>query len=382
MSSRRLVSTLCSLTITLALAPRAVAARPRHAPCPAIAGADAVLRPGARLVFGEVHGTTQTQPFIAALACRAAGLGPVRVGLEISVEEQTRIDAFLASAGSARDREALLAGPFWTDTFQDGLRSQAMLGLLDALRQLRRDGADVRAIAFDTRGQNRDLGMARRLSAAFANEPKATFLILVGNVHARKVQGRLPFVPMSAELERLGAGVTTFDVRYGLGTIWVCMESVCGPYVVGHGPSGKPALVVGRTADGAYDGRFDVGAVSYSPPAAVPPSAEQARRAHFVAEELAARTLYDGGRFAECGRAYEALAAHDAGRRADYAYGAACCFARSGDRERAFAELSVYAAEKPKDAGWTARDPDLAPLHTDPRWHALLERLHVAAPAR
>ena len=105
--------------------------------CGNIEHAEQVLRPGTRLLLGETHGNAQTPRFVADLACMAARQGgAVRIGLEIPVEEDARIKGFLASAGTVSDRDALLKGPFWIDSFQDGRRSEAMLDLLQFLREL------------------------------------------------------------------------------------------------------------------------------------------------------------------------------------------------------------------------------------------------------
>ncbi|HEX4459036.1 MAG TPA: hypothetical protein VIA18_13760, partial [Polyangia bacterium] len=193
------------------------------------------MKAGAHVLFGETHGTNEIQRFVADFACAAAKLGPLRVGLEIPVAEQARLDAFIASAGKAADRAALHKdSAFWNDAFQDGRRSEAMVALLESLRELRRRGADVRVVAFDAPGDDRDLAMAQALERAFAAEPRATFVLLSGNVHARKTAGRFKQTLMAAQLVKDGATLTTLDARFGLGTDWVCFgdqPSDCGPVV-------------------------------------------------------------------------------------------------------------------------------------------------------
>src|SRR6185436_14170191 len=92
-------------------------------------------------LLGEIHGTCEAPRATLALARQSL---PARIGLEIDVDEQPRIDAFLRDG----DRAALLAGPFWTRDFQDGRSSQAMAALLDDVRQLRLSGADLDVFLF------------------------------------------------------------------------------------------------------------------------------------------------------------------------------------------------------------------------------------------
>ncbi|MGV6492816.1 hypothetical protein ACTUVK_003020 [Stenotrophomonas rhizophila] len=90
------------------------------------------------VLVGELHGTVETPALVGELACAAAAdATPVTVALEMDPTEQARIDAYLASAGTAADRSALLAGRFWTRTMQDGRSSVAMAALIERLRSLR-----------------------------------------------------------------------------------------------------------------------------------------------------------------------------------------------------------------------------------------------------
>lgn len=347
-------------------------------PCPPIAHAESVLRPFARVVLGEVHGNAETPRFAAALACHAAKLGPLRVGLEIPVDEQPRIDAFLASG----DRAALLKGPFWTESYQDGRRSVAMAALLGSLHELRRQGADVKVVLFDVPGAGRETAMADRLAAAFAAEPKATFVVLTGNLHARKTPGTFNKEFMTAQLVAKGAKVTSLDAHYGDGTSWICTGAKadsCLPTTIGSGAAAAPAIVLGRSADGAYDGTFEVGSPRFSPPAAIALTAAQKTRAQAVALMLQARSDYEHKRYAKCGARYVELARRDASVRADADYNAACCFALAGDRGHAFAALGSAVDGGLKDADVPSKDEDLASLRSDARWAPLLDRIRNAA---
>lgn len=59
-------------------------------------------------------------------------------------------------------------------------------------------------------------------------------------------------------------------------------------------------------------------------------------------------------------------------------YNAACCHARAGDRDQAFAELAAAAEAGLRDVPHVAADPDLDSLHDDPRWSPFLERMKAA----
>ena len=59
----------------------------------------------------------------------------VVLGLEFPEDEQPALDAYLRSQGAPADREELLRGHFWRLLAVDGRGSQAMLELIDTLRQ-------------------------------------------------------------------------------------------------------------------------------------------------------------------------------------------------------------------------------------------------------
>jgi hypothetical protein len=121
--------------------------------CKELQGIDPLLRKGQILLLGEMHGTNEIPEFVADATCRGLRAGyPVTVALEIPTEEEPRVAAYLASGGKAGDQAALLTGPFWRETFQDGRRSKGMLALLDHLRSLRQEGRRLRVKLLDRRG--------------------------------------------------------------------------------------------------------------------------------------------------------------------------------------------------------------------------------------
>ncbi|MCU1281073.1 MAG: hypothetical protein JWM53_4619 [bacterium] len=355
----------------------AVGAR-ASADCVPIANADHLVAPGARVHVGEMHGTVEIPRSFGELVCLATKHGgAVRVGLELPATEDAALSAYLKSGGTAADRAALLRGGFWTDKAQDGRRSQAMAQLLERIRHLRQDGAgaDVDVVTFDMQVEQRDRAMAERLLAAVNKTPKATWLVLSGNVHARKTTNRFfKDTLMAGELVKRGTPFVTLDAGYGGGTAWVCtMDGECGPRVWGNGPARPVGVAIAPSKDGAYDGRLEVGTIQYSPPAAVPLTERQKALAAAIPARLDAAAAYQAKKFERCATLYGDLARTL--RSADDAYNAGCCHALAGGADKAFAALGMAIEYGLSDGDNLSKDTDLAALHGDARWQPLLARV-------
>jgi len=359
------------------------------ADCGPVGKAMDLLVPGARIIVGEIHGTNETPRVVGDLVCLAAKKSAVRLGVEMSIDEQAAIDRYLASGGSAADRRALFEGK-WMSGFQDGTRSTAMAELIELVRRHRHAGADVGIVAFSnskTQQGDRDVAMAENLLASFARSPKAVFVVLTGNVHAQRKGGQLKQSFMTAEMIARGARVTALDSRYGMGSSWACWappgatgpidrkQVRCGPAVIGEGTGKPPGIVLQPKQDGAYDGVLDVGAASFSPPAAIPMSPDQAKAASLTARRIDARRSYEAKASSRCGELYAALAAEQ--RSAEDAYNAACCYALAGSPDRAFELLGRAVEFGFNDGKGLEQDGDLVSLHRDSRWKALVSRVNV-----
>ena len=206
----------------------------------------------------------------------------MRVGLEVPTEEGERVAEFLASAGTLADRAALLAGPFWTDVYQDGRRSQSMAALFETLRSWCAAGHDLRVELLDGVGlafrpQERDRTMANRLAHAHRADPQAVVIALLGNIHTRATRG----TPWSADYEPAGfllsqleptLRITALDLSRPAGTAWLCTTadpSSCGERTVGGTASERPPNSVWlfpEMRDG-HQGAYRVGSLTASPPA-------------------------------------------------------------------------------------------------------------------
>src|SRR5579864_4290253 len=94
------------------------------AACAGVPGLEPLLRGKDLLLLGEMHGTAESPAFADCAVHRALDAGrSVTAAIEVPLEEEPAVQGFLASAGSAADRDALLAGAFWQAAFQDGRRS-------------------------------------------------------------------------------------------------------------------------------------------------------------------------------------------------------------------------------------------------------------------
>lgn len=223
----------------------------------------------ALVLVGEVHGTVETPALVGELACAASTDGTaVTVALEISTREQARLDAYLASACTPDARAALLAGPFWTRSTQDGRSSTAMLALLERLRRLHADGRRIAVIAVDEeRAGTRDVDMAEHITRAV--HPGGRVIALLGNVHASQRLGR-PNLPDYVPAGYLLRALAPLGVRVGArgGEAWVCAPTcgvlAVGDQRVGDGPIGYATADRARSG---YDGSYTVPVYTASLPA-------------------------------------------------------------------------------------------------------------------
>ncbi len=227
------------------------------------------------VLVGELHGTVETPALVGELACAAAAdaATPVTVALEMDPTEQARIDAYLASAGTAADRSALLAGRFWTRTMQDGRSSVAMAALIERLRSLRSEGHAIQVVAVDTlRHADRDAEMAANIRRETRREG-ARVIALLGNRHAsghKGVQDDPGYVPagyLLADLQPLSVRVDA-----PRGSAWVCAPT-CGVLAFGARSSAAEPIAAGyapiATRPG-YDGVYMLPALTASPPVQTP----------------------------------------------------------------------------------------------------------------
>jgi hypothetical protein len=258
--------------------------------CDEVVGLEPLLGKRDLLLLGEMHGTVESPAFADCAVHRALAAGrSVTVAIELPIEEAPRVQAFVASAGSPADRDALLAGPFWQAVYQDGRQSQAMLEYLEDVRRLDRAGRPVHLLLLDSvgfvGGPERDRAMAARLLDAIASAPRDLFVVLTGNLHTRIRRG----TPWNPAYEPMGFVLTqrapklriaVLDVVYSGGTAWICetpQPESCGAKVLKGRPEGaaRKVTVFPSIDASGYNGTYAVGRLTASPPA-VPRSAHPA----------------------------------------------------------------------------------------------------------
>ncbi|WP_338873629.1 hypothetical protein [Myxococcus stipitatus] len=249
-----------------------------------ILGLGKQAKPGAVLLLGELHGTQEVPRFVAQSACQATVAGiPVTVGLELPLENQTRVDAFLESQGTEHDWLKLMEAPFWRSPYPDGRGSEAMANLLEQLRLLRSAGLDVEVFVFDhpkANGQGREDAMAATVVHQVESSPTRFHVILSGNIHTRTKKG----LPWDAERRPMGylvkeklEDVVALDMAYDSGTAWICAVDSkglrdkldCGVRDT-KGKNNGDRYFMHRwesTNSEGYDGVFYVGSVRASEPA-------------------------------------------------------------------------------------------------------------------
>ncbi len=345
------------------------------------AGLADILRPGALVVFGEVHGTVETPAFVASVACHAARSGAeVAVGLEIPRDLQPALDRFLDSSGGPGDVTALLQGEHWN--MQDGRASKAYLGVIEHVRALRHAGKRARVFFFDAAAADsgdRDQNMAANIAAQADKSPQGMTLVLTGGYHARADSERW----MSWHLARRYPGLRTLNVAFSGGSAHVCLTgNNCGVLteMTGTDRGSAPFVEVFALDDQGYGGRFYVGgAVTPSPPV----KHEGELKILPLSPRKQARKAYAARDYTSCARLFAASAADDTGPAgADDLYRAAGCDSLGADPGAALAHLARALDRGFVDATRMEADPDLVGLHAQRGWKPLLAKTKARAAAR
>ncbi|NOK16062.1 hypothetical protein [Corallococcus carmarthensis] len=247
-----------------------------------ILGLKKQAKAGGVMLLGELHGTREVPRFIAQTVCQLVTSGmPVTVGLELPVENEERITAFLQSQGGEVDWLKLMEAPFWRSPYPDGRGSEAVANMLEQLRQLRAQGLDVAVFVYDhpkLSGQKREDALTQTVQAQVKAKPERFHLVVSGNIHSRTAKG-LPwdaqYMPMGYLLKDQLDDVTSLDMAYDSGTAWICAANKqsnkldCGVKETKGKDNGDRFFVHAWSSPNpeGYHGVFYVGHVTASEPA-------------------------------------------------------------------------------------------------------------------
>jgi hypothetical protein len=235
---------------------------------------------GARhvVMLGEIHGTEEIPAITGELAARwttGAGKKPLLLGLEAASVDQSGVDRYLASKGTAADRANLLAGTHWNEQHHDGRDSQAMAALIERMRALRAAGADVSIAMFDAPGAGeRDARMAASLRKAMAAHPTARVLVLTGNVHAMTGKPHemflddKPYTPPTTMARHIAdLHPVSIEFRALRGDAWTCQDT-CGRHPLPTGTRSMTGPTLERHDPGeSWDYLVALPRFTASPPA-------------------------------------------------------------------------------------------------------------------
>ncbi|HEY6986816.1 MAG TPA: hypothetical protein VH369_00450 [Bryobacteraceae bacterium] len=216
-------------------------------------------RSGLRFVLvGETHGTRESPAIFGDLVCSACVTKrPVIVGLEF--REQQVLDRFLESRSHELRIKELLSADEWKGI--DGRASNAMLLLLERLRDMKADGFLSSIVAFsaasDSAAQDEE-AMAATLIRASVSRPDSLVIVLTGNVHASKKKlrevGRYrlmgSFLPTTQTISLL--------VTDRGGEAWNCQSGSCEPHKLGSSGGMDRGITLAPPYPG-YDGILSTG---------------------------------------------------------------------------------------------------------------------------
>jgi hypothetical protein len=245
-------------------------------PCDAPTGTSMLLDADRQIiVIGELHGTAEVPAAFAEMVCEAAQRGPVTVALELPQGMQPEMDAFLSAEDDVAALLALEGTPFLDPRMADGRTSLAMVAMLNRIRALRAEGLDVTIHLFQPSSRRPsgfeqswyELDMATALAEGIYARPESRVLVLVGNLHARKVGiAEIPEVGLPATAHLPATEVLALKVAQQGGEAWNC-GSECGANPIRPTYDASARGVILETDDeGAYDGLLAVGPTTASPP--------------------------------------------------------------------------------------------------------------------
>jgi len=236
--------------------------------CDSIPGLDSLLSREKIILLGEIHGTKEGPRFVEQIVCHALEDSlSISIGLELPYFDEQVIKTFINSKGEISDKSKILNLPFWSQDYQDGRTSKAMLNLLEALRVLKANGADIEIFLLDDpKSSDRNIEMARRIIHKAKEKPSNFLIVLTGNYHnmIHKGSGQMGRYVLDEFGEKR---VVSLNQSYSGGTAWIDTTGKGAAATKVKGRSKNHIGIFFGTKTDKYHGTFGVDSIHHSVPA-------------------------------------------------------------------------------------------------------------------
>jgi hypothetical protein len=209
------------------------------------------------VIFGETHGTSEIPRLFGDAVCQLSASKEILIALEFESQDGQNLNKYIKRA----EPSAVTRGA-WADSERDGRTSKAMFSMIERLRQLSRAGRHIEIVGVvpsevdDLPQSYYELGMANELRRAAISHPQATIVVLIGNIHARKVP--LGTLRPAASLLPPDDVLSLVNETMG-GNAWNCQADGCSAHsMTATGVHSRGVTIDPKAHDG-YDGSFSVG---------------------------------------------------------------------------------------------------------------------------
>jgi len=252
----------------------------RRIECEAVEGSLLIDAWTGVVFVGEHHGTQEIPRQFGNLVCsQLQHRQRIHVALEWPASWTNALRSYVRAPNKTMAQAILLEETDWLERqkkFPDGLTSEAMVSLLDSLRQWSRSGAEIELSSFDTRQwesptHESDVGMAASLTRHIEEASADLTLVLTGEYHARLSPGTGRVTHPMAQLvaqARPQWSVHSIQALAGAGDMWGCSAKGCGvlPYRTNTPEMPERLQSTNGTDPLGYSAWLRVGPATASPP--------------------------------------------------------------------------------------------------------------------
>lgn len=237
-----------------------------------------VIRAVQIVVIGEVHGSKEIPNLVENLLCLLSKKStPYLLALEMPTSEQEGLDLYANSSEAISFEDVFGKSVFWNKTLHDGRSSVAIAQLIEKARELSKQGAMLKVVAFDsgsrgTRSPSENFG--DNLKSALEKNPGYKMLVLTGRLHA--ANRREETSTNKTRITDLAGEYRLLNLQgiFNGGQTWSCRgltiaELSCGPKGVDPMSTEvefENSLYFGERFKPMFLGAYFVGTLTPSPP--------------------------------------------------------------------------------------------------------------------